>query len=479
MFPTEKTPAALEIRRSDERPSPPSDQLDWIKKFPAQVALLDHKGRIRAVNTSWVRFFEFAGLPTGCFRVGQIFIEECRRASGVDPKIQYVLSGVQGVLSEVNAEFSSEFLCPIPGHLIWVRMLIKAFKDETHLGALLMLLDITAQKVAESRIEVAVQESAQFKRALDSHAIVAVTDSTGKITLVNDLFCQISGYSKEELVGQDHRIINSGFHSKDFFKEMWATIGRGSVWRRDVCNRAKDGSIYWVDTSIVPYLNADGKPTGYLTIRADITKRRMGEERISEQAALIDAAPNAITVIDLDRKILFWSRGVERIYGWSRDEAIGRQCDDLLQADVTIYKAAAEKVRKDVFWHGEMRMINKQGVKLILERSWSAVRDPEGKIKTLLTIDTDLTERKKLEQEFLRAQRMESIGTLAGGIAHDLNNVLAPILMSIELLRLDLDRDERNQILETIEKVRVEVRKWSRKCCHLHEVSTGKNWWYR
>ena len=183
----------------------------------------------------------------------------------------------------------------------------------------------------------------------------------------------------------------------------------------------------------------------------DISERKRAEEKIREQAKLLDIAQDAIIVRDLNDNIIYWNNSAERIYGWKQEEAIEKNASQLLCTELDSIKRALQVVEKTGSWFGELHQVTKMQKSVIVESKWSIVRDEQGKPKSILTINTDITDKKNIEQQFLRAQRLESVGTLASGLLHDLNNVLTPIILAVPFMRDKLTDESSQDILRTLE----------------------------
>jgi two-component system, cell cycle sensor histidine kinase and response regulator CckA len=191
-----------------------------------------------------------------------------------------------------------------------------------------------------------------------------------------------------------------------------------------------------------------------LRLEVEIAERIQAEQKIHEQAALLDITTDAILVQDLDNQICFWNQGAQHLYGWQAQEVIGKNAHQLLYpAEMSQLQNVEESLMRYGWWQGELNQVHKEGQEVIVSSRWTLMREQDGQPKSILTVNTDITEKKQLERQFLRAQRLESIGTLAGGIAHDLNNILTPILTAAQLLQLKLPHtDERSQqMFRTIE----------------------------
>jgi len=220
-------------------------------------------------------------------------------------------------------------------------------------------------------------------------------------------------------------------------------IASGHRYRVEYRFRRKDGVYIYVDEHGTFQTNGTGNAVRMLGTISDISERKSAEDRILEQARLLDLAHDAIVVRKLDDTIVYWNESAQRIYGWTAEEALGRNMNELLQEDPSKAAESKRAVMLNDEWNGELNHATKSGEQVLVETRLTLVRNRGGEPKSILAINTDITARKKMEAQLLRAQRMDSIGTLASGIAHDLNNVLAPILMSCQLLTYATENDRK------------------------------------
>ena len=223
-------------------------------------------------------------------------------------------------------------------------------------------------------------------------------------------------------------------------------VRNSGPWR----HRKKDGALLHAQVTTFD-LRFDGHP-GRLVLINDVTERRQAEERISELLHLLDQGRDAIMVCDLADRILYFNKGAEHLFGWTTGEALGRAVSDLFPPQAAELLAAQKLVRETGAWDGELCLAAKNGEAVALSSRWTLARDTAGQPKSTLIISTDITEKKRLETQFLRSQRLEAIGTLASGVAHDLNNILAPIVLAAPMLRSSLPPEEAAELLTTIEE---------------------------
>ncbi|MEP6686106.1 MAG: PAS domain S-box protein, partial [Verrucomicrobiota bacterium] len=213
-----------------------------------------------------------------------------------------------------------------------------------------------------------------------------------------------------------------------------------------------DGRIKFVEERWEDIRDEQGKPVRSIGTCQDITERKRAEEQMRKQASLIDLAHDAIIVRDLDDHIIFWNQGAERLYGWTADEVRGRRGTDFLYEDTAAFLKGRKALLERGKWNGELHQIKKNGDELVVSCHWTLVRNEQGEPVSFITINSDVTEQKKFEQQFLHAQRLESIGTLASGVAHDLNNILSPILMAAPLLRDEMPAAAREKLVSLVEQ---------------------------
>jgi PAS domain S-box-containing protein len=325
------------------------------------------------------------------------------------------------------------------------------FKDGKFIHARCFTRDISEQKQAEADLR---QNERKFRAIFDgAFGFVGLLTVDGIVLEANQT-ATLSMGSATDIIGQPFIDTVWWNHSPALQLKLQDAIDRARLGERvrfESNHNLADGSHIIVDFSISPIFDETGKVVMLIPEGRDITEFKTGEQQIREQIAMLDVATDAIIVRDLiDFTVEFWNTGAERIYGWQAAEVVGLKTTlEIFQKDPNqVDMSPLELLLQRGVWQGELRKFTKAGTEVIVESRCSLVRDAAGNPKSILSVETDITAKKLLEQQFFRVQRLESLGTLASGIAHDLNNILTPILGAAQLLPLTLPAlDERNQRL--------------------------------
>ena len=425
-----------------------------LDALPGHIAILDETGRIVMVNRAWRQFAYENSLKTGNFGIGQNYLDICENAGGdCETDAFLALDAIRSLLENKNDFSAFEYPCHSPVCQRWFRFMATKLVGEYMSGVVVIHYDITARKLVED----ALRASEERFRLLCK----ATNDAIWDWDLVNDKVWWSDGFA--ELFGYDMQLEDPSIeswanriHPKDrdtIVAEVFDVVENFSGtdhWSCEYRYQRADGTFAYVVDRRYVIRDKDGRALRIIGGMTDLTERKLVEERLTQQAALIDHASDAIIVRDLKNKILFWNRRAEQIYEWRSEEVLQKQVKDILyQNNEPLDKATDEVISKGK-WTGELTHKTKSGQLRTMLCRWNLLYDEEGLPKSILAINTDITERKKVEEQFMRAQRLESIGVLAGGIAHDLNNVLSPIIMSLDILNNEIESVDGKQILNTL-----------------------------
>ena len=319
-----------------------------------------------------------------------------------------------------------------------------------------VVIDISDRALAENNLK---QSEHKFRAIFDStFQLMGLLTTEGIIVEANRTALDAVGIELKDVIGKpfwDTPWWSNSPPQQQQVKNAVSQAASGQLVRFESQHLLADGTLGYVDFSLKPVFDSEGKVVMLIPEGRDISFRLQAEAKIREQAALLDITTDAIFVRDLEHRILFWNKGAERLYEWQSEAVLGKNTLELLyrDGDVPQFAAIETILLQKGQWQGELQHVTAKGKTIIVESRWTLVRDSVGNPTSILTVSTDITEKKQLESQLMRVQRLESIGTLASGIAHDFNNILTPILAAVQLLPMKITKldEQTRKLLQLIE----------------------------
>lgn len=298
-----------------------------------------------------------------------------------------------------------------------------------------------------------------LETAVDHHAILSIADIKGNITYVNDKFCDVSGFSRDELIGQNHSILKSGEHDAEFYRDLWRTIANGGVWQGIIKNRKKNGDGYWVRATIVPTLGADGKPVKYISIRTDISERKSVEEELDSQRSLFEAVfrdiPDLLVLKDIDHRIVRCNPALENVFGYELEEVIGKSSAELFRDVFEPGDGDGEPIDfggEDATGPDEAVFRRKSGERFFGETFSTPIRRQSGELLGHLCIVRDITERKLAEEALIAARDAAHSANkvkseFLAHMSHEIRTPMSGVMgLADILLGLDLSEEAKQRV---------------------------------
>ncbi len=396
--------------------------------LPASFAVIDDTGNILEANATWKQLTGANPLFVRNFGIGQNYFDLAQQvAAEYIPSAEAIVQGLRQVLAGELPDFTHEYFYSSPGERRWFRFRATPFHSNRGRGALLIYTDITKRGEAETSLHRAEQKYRSiFENATEG---IFQTSSSGRYISANPMLARIYGYdSPEELINSIHSIAQQLYvdtrRRDDFIQTLKE---KGVVFQFESAVYRKDGRVIWISENARAVHDEDGQLLYYEGTVEDITALKEAQEHIRNQAALLDKASDAIIVQDLQHQVQYWNKSAERIYGWTAAEIVGKNAVGLIYRDISAFQKALQEVLGQGSWKGGIKQKRKDGTTILMETSFTLVRDGQDQPVSILAINTDVTVKKQFEAQIAHSQRMESIGTLAGGIAHDINNILTII----------------------------------------------------